>query len=323
MKDINLKQIKPQKHYNATFRKHIPRNRSEAKKYSEKPLKYVEKNFKNFFSPRKQDASKWDFGNILIIGGCREMAGAEILAGRSALRMGSGIVTLGIAHSLNTIFKISIPEAITLTLAQTMEGSIATDAFRVINFEKFSAVAIGPGLSTNPATMSFVLRVIENCNQPLVVDGDGLSALEKNLHYLAKKKNTIIITPHKIEMARLLGKDVDYVEKNREKIASSFALENKIICVLKGHRTVVGAPDGSVYVNTTGNPSMATAGTGDVLTGIIVSLLGQNFSGMDAACFGVYLHGLCGDMAKKDKTETCVIASDLIKYLPLAVKTLG
>ena len=182
-----------------------------------------------------------------------------------------------------------------------------------------SACVIGPGLSTHYETVQVVRNLIQRLTIPMVIDADGVNALAGSLDILKKVKAPIVMTPHPGEMARLLGSSSSDVQKDRIGCATGFAVKYKVTLVLKGAGTVIATPDGRVFINSTGNPGMATGGTGDVLTGMIGSLLAQGYTASQAACLGVYLHGLAGDLAAKEKGEMGMIAGDLIEKIPAAI----
>ena len=274
---------------------------------------------------RNPNVHKNQFGHVLILAGSRGMLGAAALTGLAAMRAGAGLVTLGVPASLNLTLQKKISSVLmTLPLKETREQSIHLAAYHQIKkiLPRFNAITIGPGLSNHPSTQKFILKIIFSVNQSLVIDADALNALAGNLGTLTKTKNIKILTPHIGEMARLTGKKKKDIERNREKIAKDFAHHYKCILILKGHRTVVASPEGKIYINHSGNAGMATAGSGDVLTGILSAFLAQGLDGFEAAQWGTLLHGKAGDLAAQAKTKTAMIASDIIEYLPAAFKTL-
>jgi NAD(P)H-hydrate epimerase len=242
------------------------------------------------------------------------------------MRSGAGLVTLGVPQSLNNaIIKIKPKEVMTLPLAQTKDGVLGLLSYREIKdfARNIDILVIGPGLGKNEATQTLIRKVIANIEKPVVIDADGLNALAGHLDILRKPRTENrepILTPHPKEMSRLLGISVDKVQANRESIAFDFAEKHKVTVVLKGHNTVVSDCKNNLYINKTGNPGMSTAGSGDVLTGMIAALLGQGLTAFESAKYGVYLHGLAGDLAAKEKTQICLIASDIIGKIPNAVK---
>ena len=276
---------------------------------------------------RKINANKGDFGHILILAGSLKFSGAAVLCGFACMRSGAGLVTLGIPKGIsNSVLRIKLPELMLLPLSQTKSKSLSLSSFKQIkNFaKKADIVVIGPGLSKDRQTLKLVLKVVKEISKPMVVDADGLNAIASSLRTLrtaaSEKGRIIILTPHPGEMARLLGKSIKFVQKERKYIAKSFANEYNCIVVLKGNKSVVAAPGKKNYINHTGNPGMATAGSGDVLTGMIAGLLGQQLEPFQAAQYGVYLHGLSADLAAKEKTQISLIASDIIEKIPEAIK---
>jgi NAD(P)H-hydrate epimerase len=215
---------------------------------------------------------------------------------------------------------MSTMELMTLALPANRAESLSVEALRpALNFaQDKSAVAIGPGLSQNAGTKTFVREFISRCDRPMVIDADALNALAGRLSPLDHKKSPCILTPHPGEMARLCRCETAEVQKNREAMAARFAQDHGCVVVLKGHRTVIAGPEGDVFVNPTGNSGMATGGTGDVLTGILSGLLAQGVAALDAARLGVYAHGLAGDLAAAERTERALIAGDVIEKLPAA-----
>jgi len=272
--------------------------------------------------PRKADSHKGDFGHVLILAGSARFSGAAVLCAQACLRAGAGLVTLGIPKSLNKVFiKIKPAEAMTLPLPETREATLSSLAFcKVREFaKKIDVLVIGPGLSQNKSTQSLIRRLINCAGKPLVIDADGLNALAGYLSVLPDKV-PVILTPHPGEMAGLLDVRISQVQKDRKKVAKDFVNRYNIILVLKGHQTLVVEKNRELFINKTGNPGMAKAGSGDVLTGIIAAFLAQGLSGFEAAKYGVYLHGLAGDLAAKEKSQLAMIASDIIQKLPQAIK---
>jgi NAD(P)H-hydrate epimerase len=275
---------------------------------------------------RNRFAHKGDFGHIFILAGSAQFSGAAALCSNAAIRSGAGLVTLGIPKGINSgMIRIKPKEVMTLPLPETKDGSLSLSAFALIGeFAKSTDVlAIGPGLTQDKSTQALVRKVITAILKPIVIDADGLSALVNHLDILRTAKSerrAIILTPHPGEMARLLKISVKQVQGDRKNIAREFAKKHKITLVLKGHNTVVADSLGKVFVNKTGNPGMATAGSGDVLTGMIAAYLGQGLNAFEASIYGAYLHGLAGDMAAGEKTQNCLIASDIIDWIPDATR---
>ncbi len=262
---------------------------------------------------RIPDGNKGGYGKVLVIGGSRGKTGAAAMAGQAALRAGAGLVTVATAGSVLPIIAMSMPELMTEPLAETSEGTIANQSILRLAKDK-TVVAIGPGLTTNPETSAFVRRVGAECRAQMVIDADGLNALagfEGDL-------GGAVLTPHPGEMARLIETTIERVNANRVETAAEFAKGRNAYLVLKGYRTVVAAPDGSVYINPTGNPGMATGGTGDILTGMIAGILAQEHLGsfIERLCLAVYLHGLAGDLAAEEIGEESLVATDILRFLP-------
>jgi ADP-dependent NAD(P)H-hydrate dehydratase / NAD(P)H-hydrate epimerase len=272
--------------------------------------------------PRPRDSNKGMYGHVLVVGGSLGKSGAAAMAGFSALRSGAGLVTVATPRSvLNTVAGYH-PELMTEPLAETESGSISTRALEAFwqIAEKKTVLVIGPGISRHPETTEFV-RKVQKSNVPIVLDADGLNAFEGKADDLNGRGRTLVLTPHPGEMARLTGLSTAAIQRGRLNVARTFAKEHGLILILKGDRTIVARPNGEAWVNTTGNPGMATGGTGDILTGIIAGMLAQNpkreFESVLAA---VYLHGLAGDVARESMGEHSLVATDLLKTLPEAFR---
>jgi len=272
---------------------------------------------------RAPDAHKGDAGKVLIVAGSRSYAGAAALCTTGALRVGAGLVTLGLPKSLHAPMVEKLTESMFLVLPETKAGSLSASAFPLVlsAIEKSDVVAIGPGLSQENQTKSLIRELLPRIVKPLVIDADGLNALAEDIDLLKRRELPAVLTPHSGEMARLIRLSADEVETDRERIATEFAKKYRVVLVLKGHGTVVANYDGQVYINETGNPGMASGGLGDVLTGVIAGLLAQGLEWFDAARLGVYLHGLAADLATKDHGEIGLIASDVAVTIPLAIRT--
>lgn len=274
---------------------------------------------------RDRQAHKGQFGHCLMIAGSPGKTGAAALCANSALRAGSGLVTLAVAESLHHVLEIKTTEVMTVALPDTSHGHLGSTAFTAIEalLVGKNAMAIGPGLGIQSETTALVKNIVETVSLPLVIDADGLNALAEDIDVLRRKKSvTLIMTPHPGEMARLLGSSVPEVETNRLAVAQVFAKEFGVYLILKGARTVIAAPDGLLAINGSGNPGMASGGMGDVLTGIITSLLGQGYSGWDACRLGVFVHGYAADRVAEEKGEIGINASDVLEMLPYAYNRL-
>ncbi len=267
--------------------------------------------------PRRPDAHKGEFGLALIVGGSRGMAGAAALAGMAALRGGAGLVRLAVPETiLDTVARFE-PSYMTVPLPADLTGHIAAGASqRIIELaEPATVIACGPGLGRSLALDQLVVRLYQEIAKPMVFDADALNALSEEPDLLSHAGGPRILTPHPGEFARLIGRKLDGDDRNAA--AVELAARCDIVVVLKGHRTLV--TDGRrTAINTTGNPGMATGGTGDVLTGLITALACQHLEPFDAARLGVYLHGLAGDLAAKKLGQVSLVASDVIHYLPEA-----
>lgn len=274
---------------------------------------------------RREDSHKGDYGKVFVIAGSPGMTGAAYLCCQGALRAGSGLVTNGIPESLNEIMEVKLTEAMTLPLAESKEHSLSRKAKgAILDFSgKCDVVAMGPGLGRAEETRGLVKELIEEIECPIVLDADGINALEGNTAFLKKRKQRMIITPHPGEIARLIKKDVSFVQAGREEIAKNLARSTGTVVCLKGHKTVVADPGGQTYVNGTGNSGMATGGTGDVLTGMIASFIGQGISDFSSAVLAAYLHGLAGDIAAEKKGPFSIIATDILDCLPEAFRKAG
>jgi len=272
---------------------------------------------------RPQNIYKRQCGKILIIAGSLGMAGAAALATEVAFRSGAGIVILAFPDSIKEIYKKILPEAMSLELPSTPSGSISFKAYEKIknNLSDIDVVALGPGLSRNSETGKLILKLIKEIEIPLIIDADGLNALIGNLKIITKRLSSTIITPHPGELGRLINKKPEEINKDRLKITSNTANQFNTITVLKGYETVIAEPSGRVVINKTGGPELATAGTGDVLVGIIATFVAQNLKKIfEATSTAVYIHGLAGNLAAQKIGTRSVIASDIIKYLPKAIK---
>lgn len=259
-------------------------------------------------------AHKGTFGHGLLIGGSKGKMGSIVLASSAALRTGAGLVTCQIPSCGNIILQTAVPEVMTVC-------DPAEEHITLLNEKgNYDAVAVGPGLGTHPDTQKAFISFIEKCSKPLVIDADGLNILALNRDCLKRIPEGTVLTPHPGEFERLAGKTSSGYERLLRQI--DMARDLKCIIVLKGANTSVATPDGQVYFNSTGNPGMATAGSGDTLTGMILAFLAQGYTPGDAARAGVFLHGLAGDLAARSNSERSLIASDIIKHIGEAFNVL-
>ena len=274
--------------------------------------------------PRPLDANKGLFGRVLVIAGSRGMSGAGVLCASAALRGGAGLVTLAVPADVLPLVAPAQPCYMTAPLPGDEKGHLSAAARdELLALVQASTVTVmGPGLGRSPDVTQLVMQVIEQATVPLVLDADALNALAESPGNLRGRKGPTVLTPHPGEMGRLLGCATNIVQDGRMQLAVRFAADMGVVLVLKGHRTLV--TDGRrLYGNTTGNPGMATGGTGDVLGGLIGALAAQGLETFAAAQLGVYLHGLAGDLARDEVGEVSLIASDLLTYLPRAFKAHG
>lgn len=275
----------------------------------------------NIIERRSREIHKGDCGRVLVVAGSSGMAGAAVLACKGALRSGSGLVQAVLPENLFPVVQIGIPEATCLERD-----------FSKIDLGRYDAAAVGPGLGEGKESVEAVIHIIKNFDGPIVLDADGLNITAHNdLFDLLRKRTsgTTVITPHIGEARRLLGREIGILQEERIDAAAALAEKTGAVTVLKGHKTVVATVGGKTYINTTGNPGMATAGCGDVLTGIITGLMGQKkscgrrMSAKEAALCGVFLHGMAGDLAADKIGEYGLIAGDIADYTAYALKQIS
>ena len=272
---------------------------------------------------RKADSHKSDYGHILILAGSSRFSGAALLCAEATLRAGAGLVTLGIPKGINlAVIKNKAKEVMTLPFPETKDGTLSKAAFIKIRIflENVDVLIIGPGLGKHKSTYALIRKIIAESNLPTVLDADGLNALNKHLKILEVHRGELILTPHEKEISRLFGISSGFVNKNRKLVAEKYAKYYNSVIILKGHNSIVTSARGKCYINRTGNPGMATAGSGDVLSGIVGAFLAQGLDSFTAAKYATYIHGLAGDIAAKDKTQMGLIASDIINRIPDAIK---
>lgn len=275
-------------------------------------------------SPRKRDAHKGDYGRVFLVGGSTGLTGAVALSATAALRIGAGLVTVGVPAKLHDILEIKLTEAMSIPLCDYGDGTLdASAAERILEFSSMcDCVAIGPGLSKTKSTIQVVSRVLHKLECSCIVDADGLNCLSEELSILKQCKGEVVLTPHPGEMSRLTGLSISQIQENRLGISLEFAKENNVILVLKGARTVVASPGGLAYINPTGTPGMATGGSGDVLTGVLAGLVAQGIDPFMAAVTGVYICGRAGEVAVEEQGECGLVAGDIVRKIPLVVKGL-
>jgi NAD(P)H-hydrate epimerase len=284
--------------------------------------------FAGLLAPRALEANKGSYGHVLVIGGSLGKAGSVAMAGFSALRVGAGLSTVATPKSVLATVAGFHPELMTEALPETEAGTISTRALgsgMEALLERKTVVAIGPGISRQTETSEFVRSLLRSeagwDHIAIVADADALNAFEGQAGRLSGHGRTLVITPHPGEMSRLTGLSIEHIQANRLEVALQFARAHELIVVLKGHRTLVAAPDGTVWVNPTGNPGMATGGTGDVLTGMVAGVLAQHPGhALEATALAVYLHGQAGDLASAALGERSLVATDLVRFLPESIQ---
>lgn len=274
--------------------------------------------------PRPPASHKGDYGRLLIVAGSPGMTGAAVLAARAALRSGAGLVTLGVPRSLNPVLEGMVVEAMTLPLPETDEGTLSEEALGpILEFcRKADTVAVGPGLSSHRRTGRLVRALVKRCPVPLLLDADGLNLIARRARVLERARSPLILTPHPGEMARLVGLKRGKPLGDREEAARRFARKYRLTLVLKGAGTVIAAPEGPVWINLTGNPGMATGGSGDLLTGLIAGFRAQGLADLDAARLGVFVHGAAGDRAASIRGMLSLSPSDLLEEVPAVLNRL-
>ncbi len=273
---------------------------------------------------RRPDSHKGNYGKVLIIAGSRGMSGAAVLAGAGALRGGCGLLKMAVPEIIADIVDVKLTEAITFPLSSTSGGGIA---YKNCDFllglaAESDFVVIGPGLGSDSQTVKLVRKFLKNVNTPVLIDADGLNALEGEAEILAKIKSSAIITPHIGEFSRLFGISKESVRQAKSKVAVNSSLKYNVDVVLKGYKTVV-ASGKKFYVNYTGNPGLSVGGSGDLLAGLIAGFGAQLKDLYKGAVLGVFVHGFAADIAVKDFTQLSLLPSDLGKYIAESLKVIG
>jgi len=271
---------------------------------------------------RDSNSHKGNYGHVLIIAGSVGKTGAAALSSDAALKIGAGLVTLGVPASLNPVMEVKLTEVMTEPLAETASQTLSTKSLPRIQelMEGKKVLALGPGISTHPETIAVVQHIIRNSGIPLIVDADGINALGQKPSVLQEAQCPIVLTPHPGEMSRLTGTSIEEVQDDRIGVAKKFAQEYGVVLVLKGARTIIAEPNGNIYINSTGNPGMASGGTGDVLTGMITGLVAQGYTISEASRLGVFLHGYIADEITAQRGEMGLTATDIINRIPLTLK---
>ncbi|MEK6759200.1 MAG: NAD(P)H-hydrate dehydratase [Deltaproteobacteria bacterium] len=268
--------------------------------------------------PRRVDGHKGSFGHLLVIAGSAGMTGAAYMSGVAAMRTGAGLVTIALPESLNAVMEAKTTEVMTRPLPEAAGQRLGLVSYGAIidALAGKTAAIIGPGLCTSDDTAELLSRLIKIIGKPLLIDASGLDAISTKLHLLKRLKCEIVLTPHPGEAGRLLGISADEVQSDRVGAAWAIAKKSGAVVVLKGAGTVIADSSGRVFINQTGNPGLATAGTGDVLSGMIGAFLSQGYGAMEAAYCGVHIHGICADEIKKSGVEAGMMATDLLPVIP-------
>lgn len=274
---------------------------------------------------RDPRAHKGSVGRVLVVGGSVGLTGAVTLAARAASRAGAGYVQAAVPASLNDILETKLTEEMTIPSPETAGRTLSTAAFESVLLRAGSAnvVALGSGLSRHPESLDLARRIVAECDRPVVVDADALNAFEGRAEEITRGHAARILTPHVGEMSRLTGLGPADIETRRIDVAREWARRWKSVVVLKGAPTVTSSPEGLATVNATGNPGLATAGTGDVLTGVIAALAAQGLSPYDAARLGVFVHGMAADLVAAEKGQAGMVAGDVLESLPRAIRGLA
>jgi NAD(P)H-hydrate epimerase len=301
----------------------LPRNVTES---SDPPRLWLQaEDLAHVVSARNRASHKGSFGHVLVVGGSVGKTGAAAMAGLGAARVGAGLVTSGVPSSLHELMEIKLTEVMTEPLAETAQQTIGMSALPKLEklIANKQALALGPGISVDEETVQVVLELVQRSQCPMVLDADGINALVDNLGLLAKARVPMILTPHPGEMGRLLKRSAAEIQNDRLAVVQSFTQDYGVTLVLKGARTVIGSPEGRLAINSSGNPGLASGGTGDVLTGMIAGFLAQGHSPFEAACMGVFCHGRAADRLARRRGEQGMIATDLLTEIPIVLKTLS
>ncbi len=280
---------------------------------------------KDMLPQRDGNTHKGSFGSVFVVACSKGMEGSGIMSSKAALRSGAGTVLLGLPGSLQRLMCADALEIMTAGLEDRNSGILAEECIQQLlkTAKKSSVLLIGPGLTDSESIRVIMAEVIKNSTLPMIIDADGLNAISPNPDILKAYQGEIVITPHPGEMARLCGCSSADIQRDRLGHAERFAKEYGVIVVLKGYRTIVALPDGTAFINPTGNPGMATAGSGDVLAGIIAGLAAQKLNLVDAALCGVYIHGAAGDFAAGEIGEYGLTAGDIIENIPHTIKSIA
>ncbi len=276
---------------------------------------------RSILRPRSPDAHKGSFGHVLVIGGGRGKTGAAYLSAMGAMRAGAGLCTIAVPESLNPAMEAKTTEVMTCPVPEAGEGMFGMNSIDAIKdcMKGKASVVIGPGLGASKGISALVEAIAASSGVPVVLDADGLNAVKGDLTALKKAKADLILTPHPGEAARLLDTTPAYVQGNRVSVASRLADKAGAIVALKGASTVIALKDGSIFINPTGNPGLATAGTGDALSGMIAGMIAQGYNAKDAAVASVFLHGCAADGIRNRQGDTGLIATDILSEMPRTI----
>lgn len=275
---------------------------------------------KSLLLPLNDNLNKYSAGSVMMFAGSFGMAGAAMLSSKAALRSGAGFVRLVMPESIYSVCTLAVPEVVCSPVVE-LNGAVTERTFDSVKhfISKASAIAIGPGMGQGAGVEATLVKLLTENTKPLIIDADGINVLSQHIDLLKYKECPVVLTPHEGEMARLTGESVEYIHLNRVGAAAEFSEKHGVTLLLKGNATVISSM-GMTMINPTGNAGLATAGSGDVLTGVISAFLSSGMSPFDAACAGAYIHGLSGDLAACALGERSLIASDIIEYLPKAFK---
>ena len=285
-------------------------------------INVIDKRYIDLIRPKRcENSHKGDYGKILIIGGSKGLTGAVALACEACVRSGAGLVSAAVPESLNSIFEVKLTEPMTIPL-NDKNGQLDKLCIPQIldRLNTFDVCLFGPGIGRGEDVVLILEAILKESQIPVIIDADGLWAFAQNTQVLENCNCSVVLTPHEMEMSRILNCAVDYISENRQMVSQEYATQNGVTLVLKGHHTIVTSPGGEQYININGNSGMATGGSGDVLAGIIAALSARCKTETEAACMGVYLHGLAGDIAAKEKGKDSMLPTDIINSIPDALK---
>jgi hydroxyethylthiazole kinase-like uncharacterized protein yjeF len=301
----------------------LPRSVTEV---AEPPILWLEESdLAPLLGTRSLTSHKGSFGHALVVGGSVGKTGAGAMTGLGAARAGAGLVTLAVPISLHGLMEVKVTEIMTEPLAETADQTVGTAALPRLHalLKGKQALALGPGLSVDEETVEVVLDLVQHSPCPIVLDADGINALVGHLDVCKRARSSLILTPHPGEMGRLLKRSAEEVQNQRPALVQSFSEQYGVTLVLKGARTLIAGPEGGLAINSSGNPGLASGGTGDVLTGLITGFLAQGLSPFDAACLGVYCHGKAADRLARRWGDRGMLATDLLQEIPVVLKSLA